>query len=336
MPKPDGTMTFEEWLEEEAKVVQFEEGDSPEKFLKLGREVLEEEVRKEEERLRARRLRRYLVKKVNKSGRGINMKKFSKRSTQAINYKGMQYAPEGELGVVYLFSKLQRKLGYISIVRIGDAFPDCEVLKFGGKKVQIEFEFRSKNFLIQHGDNGLRKVNEIVCWDDNWPPAKRGLLKKHRVAIVELRRFLGLGRNIWFHVIKKRYHDSYMEDLLHGLKTGDLPCHKSAKKGDLLLDYFGAPMSYIKGIELLTSDAYSTRSKGFKHRAAVRRIAVLKNEIHMNRMKSEKSLVGAFFFKQAGLMGSPRITEYWPQLSELILRLNPRIKSKIRKYTSWD
>jgi len=34
MPKPDGTMTFEEWLEEEAKVVQFEEGDSPEKFLK--------------------------------------------------------------------------------------------------------------------------------------------------------------------------------------------------------------------------------------------------------------------------------------------------------------
>ena len=60
MPKPDGTMTFEEWLEEEAKVVQFEEGDSPKKFLKLGREVLEEEVRKEEEKLRRQRLRRYL------------------------------------------------------------------------------------------------------------------------------------------------------------------------------------------------------------------------------------------------------------------------------------
>ena len=64
MPKPDGTMTFEEWLEEEAKTVQFDEGDSPEKLLKLGKEFLEEEVRKEEEKLRARRLRRYSRKKM--------------------------------------------------------------------------------------------------------------------------------------------------------------------------------------------------------------------------------------------------------------------------------
>jgi hypothetical protein len=95
-------------------------------------------------------------------------------------------------------------------------------------------------------------------------------------------------------------------------------------------------MSFVKGIELLTSDAYRTKSRRFKYRAEIRRIGILNNEIHMNRMKSEKSLVGAFFFKQAGLMGSPRITEYWPQLSALILRLNPQIRSKIRKYTSWD
>ena len=46
---------------------EFDQGDSPETFLKLEKEVLEEEVRKEEEKLRARRLRRYLVKKDNKS-----------------------------------------------------------------------------------------------------------------------------------------------------------------------------------------------------------------------------------------------------------------------------
>ncbi|MCJ7783183.1 MAG: hypothetical protein MUP41_04575 [Desulfobacterales bacterium] len=315
---------------------EFDQGDSPEKFLKLGKEFLEEELRKEEENLRARRSRNYSGKKDNKSWRKVNIKKLSKTSTQVINYQGMQYAPEGELGVVYLFSKLQRKLGYLSIVRLGDAFPDCEAIKLGGKRVQIEFEFRSGNFLPQHGEDGLKKVNEIVCWEDNWPPAKRGLLQKHRVAIIELRDLLGLGRNIWFHVIKKRYHESYMEDLLHGPKTLALPCHKSAKKGDLLLDYFGAPMSFLKGIELLTSDAYRTKSRRFKYRSEIRRIGILNNEIHMNRMKSEKSLVGAFFFKQAGLMGSPRITEYWPQLSALILRLNPQIKSKIRKYTSWD
>lgn len=336
MPKPNGTMTFEEWLQDLVEHTQFDEGDSPEKFLKLGREVLEEEVRKEEEKLLARRLRRYLGKKDNKSGRGVNMKKFSKTSTQVINYKGMQYAPEGELGVVYLFSKLQKKLGYISIIQIKDTFPDCEALRFGGKKVQIEFEFRSKNFLIQHKESGLKKVNEIVCWEDNWPPKKRGLLKKHRVAIIELRMFLRLGRNIWFHVIKKRYHESYMKYLLHGPKTGNLPCHKSAKKGDLLLDYFGAPMSYIRGVELLTSDAYSTKSKEFKYRANIRRIAVLKKPVNIEKMRSENSLTGAFFLKPYGLQGSPRVTEYWPQLSELIFRMNPKLKSKITKYTSWD
>jgi len=336
MPKPNGVMTFEEWLEEEAKVVQFDEGDSPEEFLKLGREVLEEEVRKEEEKLRARRLRRYLGKKDNKSERGVNMRKSYKGSTQAINYKGMQYAPEGELGVVYLFSKLQKKLGYISIIKMKDTFPDCEALRFGGRKVQIEFEFRSKNFLNQHKVSGLRKVNEIICWEDNWPPKKRGLLNKHRVAIRELRGVLGLGTNIWFHVIKKRYHESYMKVLLHGPKTGTLPCHKSARKGDLLLDYFGAPINYIKGIELLTSGAYSTKSKEFKYRAETRRIAVLKNHVAMEKMRSENSLIGAFFLKPNGLQGSPRVTEYWPQISELILRMNPKLKSSIIKYTSWE
>jgi len=127
-----------------------------------------------------------------------------------------------------------------------------------------------------------------------------------------------------------------MKYLLNGPKTGSLPCHKSAKKDDLLLDYFGAPMSYIKGIELLTSDAYPTRGTEFKYRAEIRCIAVLKKPIDMGKMRSENSLVGAFFLKPYGLQGSPRVTEYWPQLSRLILRLNPPLKSKIRKYTSWD
>lgn len=235
-------MTFEEWMEKEAELCEFDEGDSPEIYSKLGEKVLKEEMRKEEKKLRARRLK-YHLRKMN---RRSSMGKTSKTSHQVINYKGMQYAPEGELGVVYLFSKLQRELGYLSVVRLKDTFPDCEAIKFGRKKVQIEFEFRSKNFLSQHKEKGLKEVNEIVCWEDNWPPAKRGLLGKHKVAIKELREILGFERNVWFHVIKKRYHKSYMEDLLNSPKTGDLPCHKSAKKGDLLLDYFGAPLSYIK------------------------------------------------------------------------------------------
>lgn len=124
--------------------------------------------------------------------------------------------------------------------------------------------------------------------------------------------------------------------IIKGPKTGDLPCPKSSKKGDLLLDYFGAPLSYIKGIELLTSDAYKSKGGNFKYRAKVRHIAVLDYEIHINKMKSEKSLIGAFFLKQGALIGWPRVTEYWPQLSNLILRMNPKVKSKIKKYIAWE
>ena len=48
MPKPDGTMEFEEWLEEELKDTQFDEGDTLETFANLGEEVLDEEMKEEE------------------------------------------------------------------------------------------------------------------------------------------------------------------------------------------------------------------------------------------------------------------------------------------------
>ncbi len=54
-------MTFEEWLQEDVRKTEFDEGDSPEKFLELGKEFLEEEIRKEE-RLRVRRLKKKKAK----------------------------------------------------------------------------------------------------------------------------------------------------------------------------------------------------------------------------------------------------------------------------------
>jgi hypothetical protein len=47
MPKPDGTLTYEEWLQDLVQHTQFDEGDTPELFRKLGEEFLEEELRKE-------------------------------------------------------------------------------------------------------------------------------------------------------------------------------------------------------------------------------------------------------------------------------------------------
>ena len=88
----------------------------------------------------------------------------AKRTLENINYKGMQYAPEGEIGVVYLFSKMQRELGYKNIIRIGDSFPNCEALKITGKRTRIEFEFRAGNFLNHHKPNSLKlkSVDSII------------------------------------------------------------------------------------------------------------------------------------------------------------------------------
>ncbi len=261
------------------------------------------------------------------------------RLAEEINFQGMRYAPEGELGVVYLFSKLQRQLGFASVVRLGDSFPDCEALRRTGRgrarAVQIEFEFRSRSFLAHHKRAGLKAVDLIICWEDNWSPEDRGLLKRHRVEIIELRKELGLAGDVWLHIATKPYQDSYLEDLRRGPKTGALPCFKGAKRGDLMLDYIGAPFSYIAGIERLTSDAYQATSGPFPYRADTHRIFTLDAPVHMTRMKGERSLAGAPFLKTGGLQGYPRVTEYWPQLCMLILRLNPKKTPAIRKLTRW-
>jgi hypothetical protein len=62
----------------------------------------------------------------------------------------MNYAPENEMGVVFLFSHLARKLGYeIDLIRPG--CPDCVAYR-DGKRVRIEFEYRSSNFARHRHD----------------------------------------------------------------------------------------------------------------------------------------------------------------------------------------
>jgi hypothetical protein len=57
MPKPDGTMTFEEFMKYLGATTQFDEGDTEKTFQKLGEEFLKEGLRKEE-KARLRRLRK--------------------------------------------------------------------------------------------------------------------------------------------------------------------------------------------------------------------------------------------------------------------------------------
>jgi len=77
-------------------------------------------------------------------------------------------APTNEAGVLFLFGALAKKLGFM-ILRVQTEFPDIEALRCVGekwKRVRIELEYESKNFLLhRHDVNGCEL---IVCWKHNW------------------------------------------------------------------------------------------------------------------------------------------------------------------------
>ncbi len=84
------------------------------------------------------------------------------------------HEPVNEQGVVLLFGMLAKDLGYV-VESVQAGFPDCEAKRRVGPKrwqrVNIEFEFESKNFR-DHG-HPLAGCDVIVCWRHNWPDCPR-------------------------------------------------------------------------------------------------------------------------------------------------------------------
>lgn len=82
----------------------------------------------------------------------------------------MSFAPVNEMGVVYLFGAMAKKLGFI-VTWIGTQYPDVEAFREvepgRWQRVRIEIEFFSRNFL-QHLHNPA-ECDLILCWENNWP-----------------------------------------------------------------------------------------------------------------------------------------------------------------------
>jgi predicted transport protein len=92
-----------------------------------------------------------------------------------LNFRGLVYAPINEQGVVYLFGLIANDLN-IRVESIQQGYPDCTAVRFAGKgkweRINIEFEFRSSGF-----NHDPDKCDVLVCWEDDLPEAKRGLVK---------------------------------------------------------------------------------------------------------------------------------------------------------------
>ncbi len=81
----------------------------------------------------------------------------------------LAFAPYNEDGVLFLFGALAERLGF-AVLRIQPGFPDCEALREVApgrlRRVRIEFEYESRNFLRHL--HPIKGADMIVCWRHNW------------------------------------------------------------------------------------------------------------------------------------------------------------------------
>ena len=99
---------------------------------------------------------------------------------EPIDFRGLRYVPVNEQGVVYLFGMVSRELGFL-IETVRTEYPDCEGKRRLDEKgdrwdhVRIEFEYKSKNFLL-HGHDP-EQCDLIVCWVHDWPASPIEILE---------------------------------------------------------------------------------------------------------------------------------------------------------------
>lgn len=123
-------------------------------------------------------LQRVPTSAVRTSSKVCPYKRRKDRATYGnpMHLPGFRHEPVNEQGVVLLFGMLAKDLGYM-IEAIQRGFPDCEAKRQIGperwQRVNIEFEFESKNF-HQHGHLATG-CDIIVCWRHNWPDCPKHL-----------------------------------------------------------------------------------------------------------------------------------------------------------------
>ncbi|PIY88480.1 MAG: hypothetical protein COY73_03775 [Candidatus Nealsonbacteria bacterium CG_4_10_14_0_8_um_filter_37_14] len=85
-----------------------------------------------------------------------------------IQFEGLMYGPLNENGVIFLFSKIHKKLGII-IEAVQPSYPDAKARRKtpkGWEDVWIEFEYKSSSFKVHKHDP--KECDIIVCWENDW------------------------------------------------------------------------------------------------------------------------------------------------------------------------
>ena len=238
----------------------------------------------------------------------------------------LQYAPNGEMGVVYLFANIAKKLQF-RIEEIRAAYPDCIAYQQVGdreKRVQIEFEYRSINFKRHGHDPAL--CDCIVCWHHDWHGVPAN------IDVIELKKHFGAAFKVWIQVASKSQHH-WLDDA----NSMNWALSPRVTQGDLLLMYRASPACSI-------TDVFRFAGAGLKRRKAqwrdgecyggdIERVCKLEAPIFLDDMRKHKVLRTAGFIR--GKMqgsGGLLVSEYWPHLYAMLCARNPKHRRTLAKF----
>jgi len=237
------------------------------------------------------------------------------------------YAPNGELGVVFLFASIYKKL-QLQIGQIGAAYPDCTAYKQVGdrqKEIKIEFEYRSSNF-ARHGHDPKR-CDCVVCWHHDWYD------KPRHIEIIELKKFFGVARKVWIQTCRKDEQRWLKKDRCKWVLS------QRVTQGDLLLMYRCSPQRTITDIYRFCGDGKFGQGDRPNMPAkyfcgTVERVCALDDPIHLGDMRRHHVLSTAGFIRadmrgRGGLL----VSEQWPYLYDMIVAKNPKHRKTLAKYS---
>lgn len=238
----------------------------------------------------------------------------------------LQYAPDSEMGVVYLFANVAKKLQF-RVEKIRAAFPDCIAYRQVGdreKRVRIEFEFKSSNFKVHRHDP--KECDCIVCWHHDWPT-----VPKH-IEVIELKRSFGVPFKVWIQAAVKSQH--HWLDELDRINWALSP---RVTEGDLLLMYRGYPACRITDIFRFAGGPLKLRKAGWReglcYGGDIERVCKLDAPIFLDDMRNHRVLSTAGFIRK-NMQGSGGllVSEYWPYLHAMLYERNPKHRRTLARF----